>query len=147
VFCIAPPPQPRLPRQAILKLALIGFVFAEPPDGQVFISLFTISGYTHPAFSQIGFVLHNSVKMIVAFSALTADSTDEHSLYEWVMRFLTLPIFTSGHLLKTPVPSAGLRTTFCLLPSAFCLLSSVFCLLSSVFCLLSSVFCLLSSVF
>jgi hypothetical protein len=50
-----------------LKLALIGFVFAEPPDGQVFISLFTISVYTHVAFSQIGFVLHNLVKMIALF--------------------------------------------------------------------------------
>jgi hypothetical protein len=67
-----------------LKLALIGFVFAEPPDGQVFISLFTISVYTHLAFSQIGFVLHNLVKMIVVFSGLATDYTDERGFGEFV---------------------------------------------------------------
>ena len=40
-----------------LKLALIGFVFAAPPDAQVFTSPFIISVYTRSAFSQIGFVL------------------------------------------------------------------------------------------
>jgi hypothetical protein len=102
---IAPPPQPKLPRHAILTLALIGFVFPEPPDWQVFISLFTISVYTHPAFSQIGFVLHNLVRMIDTFLALTTDSTDEHGLGGFVYVVSRLPIFSSSHLLKNPVPS------------------------------------------
>lgn len=82
MHCAAP--QARLTRQGILKLALIGFVFAEPPHAQVFISLSTISVYTHSAFSEIGFVLHNLVKTVVAVLPLTTDSSDEHGLGECV---------------------------------------------------------------
>jgi hypothetical protein len=97
VHCAAP--QARLTRQGILKLALIGFVFHEPPDWQVFISLSTISVYTHSAFSEIGFVLHNLVKTVVAVLPLTTDSSDEHGLGECVYAVSHLPIFSSTHLL------------------------------------------------
>jgi hypothetical protein len=80
-------------------LALIGFVFTEPPDAQVFISIFVISVYTRSAFSQIGFVLHNLVRMIDTFLALTTDSTDEHGLGEFVYAVSRLPIFSFTHLL------------------------------------------------
>jgi hypothetical protein len=54
--------------------------------------------YTHSAFSQIGFVLHNLVKMIARFLALATDLTDEHGLDEClyvVSRFTHLLIESS----------------------------------------------------
>jgi hypothetical protein len=41
------------------KLALIGFVLPESPNGLIFVILCAKGAYVHSAFSEIGFVLHN----------------------------------------------------------------------------------------
>jgi hypothetical protein len=51
----------------ILKLALIGFVFPESPNGPIFVILSDKDAYVHLAFSKIGFVLHNTLKMVIVF--------------------------------------------------------------------------------
>jgi len=49
------------------KLALIGFAFPESPNELIFIILCGKDVYAHLAFSEIGFVLHNTLKMVTAF--------------------------------------------------------------------------------
>jgi hypothetical protein len=49
-------------------------------------------------FTEIGFVLHNLVKMIAVFSALTTDYTDERGFGECLYVVSRLPIFSSTHL-------------------------------------------------
>jgi hypothetical protein len=49
------------------KLALIGFVFPESPNGLIFIILCGKDVYVNLAFSEIGFVLHNTLKMVTTF--------------------------------------------------------------------------------
>jgi hypothetical protein len=67
-------------------------------------SLFTITVYAHLSFWEIGFVLHNLVKMIAVFSALTTDYTDERGFGECVYAGPHLPIFSSTHLVtKRPL--------------------------------------------
>jgi hypothetical protein len=51
--------------------------------------------YIHSGFFEIGFVLHNLVKMIAVFSALTTDYTDERAFGECVYVISHLPIFSS----------------------------------------------------
>ena len=50
-----------------LKLALFGFVFWGAESGFIFIILYGKDAYVHLAFSEIGFVLHNTLKMVAAF--------------------------------------------------------------------------------
>jgi len=52
---------------SILKLALFGFAFRDAESGFIFIILYGKDAYVHLPFSEIGFVLHNTLKMVAAF--------------------------------------------------------------------------------
>jgi hypothetical protein len=78
-------------------LALIGFVLLDSQSPSFLIILCLYWSCVHFGFTEIGFVLHKTLKMVAAFLPLTTDYTDERGFGERVYVISHLPIFSSTH--------------------------------------------------